>query len=184
MRHTHTQTHTHTDTHTHTHDDSIRRNAMRCISPKNHKTIYCDICKWVHKSCTKLNKLEYNFLAATDEDYFCWKCISDIFAIPLHCWSTWIFECNSEFLFNFPIFSNFISHKQQLHTLNNKTVLKNDDIDQDKNIYNLLQEDCRYYLPSELQNAIDKADIINNQSMSIIHINARSMLAKLGQIDL
>ena len=25
----------HTHTHTHTHDDSIRRNAMRCISPKN-----------------------------------------------------------------------------------------------------------------------------------------------------
>ena len=23
------------DTHTHTHDDSVRRNAMRCISPKN-----------------------------------------------------------------------------------------------------------------------------------------------------
>ena len=28
--------HTHTDIHTHTHDDSIRRNAMRCISPKNY----------------------------------------------------------------------------------------------------------------------------------------------------
>ena len=27
--------HTDTDTHTHTHDDSIRRNAMRCSSPKN-----------------------------------------------------------------------------------------------------------------------------------------------------
>ena len=27
--------HTHRQTHTHTHDDSIRRNAMRCISPKN-----------------------------------------------------------------------------------------------------------------------------------------------------
>ena len=46
-RHTHTNTHTHTYTHIHTHtnthrythtqthDDSIRRNAMRCISPKN-----------------------------------------------------------------------------------------------------------------------------------------------------
>ena len=31
QRGTHTQTHTHT--HTHIHDDSIRRNAMRCISP-------------------------------------------------------------------------------------------------------------------------------------------------------
>ena len=33
--HTHSHTHTHTQTHTHTHDDSIRRNAMRCILPKN-----------------------------------------------------------------------------------------------------------------------------------------------------
>ena len=30
-----TQTDRHTHTHTDTHDDSIRRNAMRCISPKN-----------------------------------------------------------------------------------------------------------------------------------------------------
>ena len=34
-RHTHTQTHRHTRAHTH--DDSIRRNARRCISPKNVK---------------------------------------------------------------------------------------------------------------------------------------------------
>ena len=32
----HTHTHTHTHKHTHTHDDGNRRNAMRCISPKNH----------------------------------------------------------------------------------------------------------------------------------------------------
>ena len=30
--HTHARTHAHTHTHTHTHDDSIRLNAMRCIS--------------------------------------------------------------------------------------------------------------------------------------------------------
>ena len=47
----------------------------------------------------------------------------------------------------------------------------------------MFQEDCNYYIPSELQNAIDKADTINNQLLSI-NINARSILAKLGQIDL
>ena len=30
----HTQTHTHSHSHTHTHDDIIKRNAMRCFSPK------------------------------------------------------------------------------------------------------------------------------------------------------
>ena len=33
--HTHTHTHRQTHTHTHTHDDSIRGNAMHCISSKN-----------------------------------------------------------------------------------------------------------------------------------------------------
>ena len=33
---THTHTHTDRQTHTQTHDDSIRRNIMRCISPKNY----------------------------------------------------------------------------------------------------------------------------------------------------
>ena len=36
----HTYTDRQTDRHTHTHDDSIRRNAMRCISPKNWMRIY------------------------------------------------------------------------------------------------------------------------------------------------
>ena len=34
-RSTHTHTHIHTHIQTDTHDDSNRRNAMRCISPKN-----------------------------------------------------------------------------------------------------------------------------------------------------
>ena len=47
--HTHTYTHTHTDTtHTDTHDDSIRRNAMRCISPTNIPTVaFEDRADWI-----------------------------------------------------------------------------------------------------------------------------------------
>ena len=59
--------------------------------------------------------------------------------------------------------------------------MNNDDIDPDKNVYNLLHEDCRYYLPCELQDAIGRLDVSNK--LSILHINARSMLGKLGQID-
>ena len=33
--------HTHTQTDRHTHDDSIRQNAMRCISPKNNQLHCC-----------------------------------------------------------------------------------------------------------------------------------------------
>ena len=37
-------------------------------------------------------------------------------------------------------------------------------------------------MSSELPNALDEADIISNQSLSVIHINARSMLAKVWSI--
>ena len=43
VAHTHTDRHTHTRRHTHTHVDSIMRNAMRCISPKNVQ-YYCLDC--------------------------------------------------------------------------------------------------------------------------------------------
>ena len=59
--------------------------------------------------------------------------------------------------------------------------MKNDDIDPDKNVYNLLHEDCRYYLPCEFQDAIGRLDVSNK--LSVLHINARSMIGKLGQID-
>ena len=59
--------------------------------------------------------------------------------------------------------------------------MNNHDIDPDKNVYNLLHEDCRYYLPCELQDAIGRLDVSNK--LSILHINARDMLEKLGQID-
>ena len=57
---THAHTHARTHTHTHTHDDSIRRNAMRCISPKNiHKLLGADL------DATDLS-LEYDELFAVD----------------------------------------------------------------------------------------------------------------------
>ena len=59
--------------------------------------------------------------------------------------------------------------------------MKNDDIDPDKNVYNLLHEDCRYYLQCALQDAIGRLDVSNK--LSVLHINARSMLGKLSQID-
>ena len=40
-QHTHTHTDRETDRQTHTHDDGIRRNAMRCISPKNDVLSLC-----------------------------------------------------------------------------------------------------------------------------------------------
>ena len=56
-------THTDRQTDTHTHDDSIRRNAMRCISYKNRHLVdilYVDFAKAFDTVCN--NKLFYNFV--------------------------------------------------------------------------------------------------------------------------
>ena len=95
-------------------------------------------------------------------------------------WPAWIFKYYSKFFINFPIFKSFWPNNQQLSILNNNSILNNDDIDPDKNVYNLLHEDCRYYLSCELQDAIGRLDVSNK--LSILYINAHSMLGKLGQI--
>ena len=62
--------HTQTDRHTHTHDDSIRRNAMRCISPKNVKIMFAefDIC---HRLAS-MRKLYSKCFANSVPDYALW----------------------------------------------------------------------------------------------------------------
>ena len=53
----HTHTHRQTDRHTHRHDDSISRNSMRCISPKNTSTYRMRKvkCKYINQRIMRLN---------------------------------------------------------------------------------------------------------------------------------
>ena len=133
----------------------------------------------VHLRCANLSKSEYNVLSDTHECYYCSKRLSD--ALPFNCIDdqpACIFKC---YFINFPIFNTFWPNNQQLFNLNKNSILNNDDIDPDKNVYNLLHEDCRYYLSCQLQDAIGRLDVSNK--LSVLHINARSMSGKLGQID-
>ena len=65
--------------------------------------------------------------------------------------------------------------------LNNIKVTKDDDIDPDSNMYNVIDNDCKYFLPCEIKVAIDKLNICNE--FSVLHINARSLLSKLDNLQ-
>ena len=84
------------------------------------------------------------------------------------------------FFNDFLIFSGFVPNAHQLSLLNNNTILLDDDIDPDVNSYNSLSMSCKYYLPDELGECIEKSHMRSN--LSLIHINARRMGNKLEYI--
>ena len=57
---------------------------------------------------------------------------------------------------DFPMFTRFTPNDQQSSLLNNIKVTKDDDIDPDSNVYNAIDNDSKYYLPCEVEVAIDK----------------------------
>ena len=64
--------------------------------------------------------------------------------------------------------------------LNNIKVTKDDDIDPDSNVHNVIDNDSKYYLPCEVNVAIDKLNIYNE--FSVLHIKSRSLLSKLDNL--
>ena len=103
--HTHTRTHmcvslcvcvsTHTHRHTHTHDDGIRRNAMRCISPKNPRN-YVSLnnslpasvakCSKVQQSAVKCSKVQQSAAKSSKVQQSAAKC--GYFALRKNCLNT------------------------------------------------------------------------------------------------
>ena len=87
--------------------------------------------------------------------------------------------CYSIFFNNFRIFNGVVPDYRQLSSLNNKTILLNEDIDPDLNVFNQLSSSCNYYLRSEITDCIESMCISNE--LSFIHISARSMVNKLAE---
>ena len=69
-----------------------------------------------------IKEVEYNFLAPTDEDNFCSKCISDNlpfnYIVDQHEYMNVILNL----FLNVSIFCNFVPNKQHLRIINNETV--------------------------------------------------------------
>ena len=86
------------------------------------------------------------------------------------------------FFNDFPIFSGFVPNAQQLSLLNNNIILLDDGIDPDVNSYNSLSMSCKYYLPDELGERVEKSHMTSN--LSLILINARSIGNKLEYIEI
>ena len=81
------------------------------------------------------------------------------------------------FFNGFPIFSGFVPNAQQLSLLNNNVILLDDEIDPDVNSCRTLITPCNYYLPNEIADRTEESQFASN--LSLIHINARSMVNKL-----
>ena len=65
----------------------------------------------------------------------------------------------------------------QMISITKLKVTKDDYIDPDSNVYNVIDNDSKYYLPGEVKVAIDKLNICNE--FSVLYINARSLWSKI-----
>ena len=79
------------------------------------------------------------------------------------------------------MFTRFTPNDQQFSLLSNIKVTKDDDIDPDSNVYNIIENDSKYYLLCEVKVAIDKLNIFNE--FSVLHINARSLVSKFDNLQ-
>jgi len=143
----------------------------------NQKRMHCGSCKaWIHCSCCCMDISEYNRLAKTNEVWFCRACLSDMFAFNG-------IEDDTEFrscLFTLGHFDAintcFIHNVAQLNIINDMIIV-NRDIDPDYNGLVRLQPN-RYLMPEEFNNCVEKNKLSDN-TFSIMHINARSLVNKL-----
>ena len=164
-------------------DDSDKCLLCLKVVKKNQKSVCCNICDtWVHFKCTHLALSDFNRLASTEEYYYCRRCMSE--ALPFNYLSDDFEFVNLllHFFNGFPIFSGFVPNAQQLSLLNNNVILLDDEIDPDVNSCRTLITPCNYYLPNEIADRTEESQFASN--LSLIHINARSMVNKLVYIEL
>ena len=52
----------------------------KSIDYSKQSSIFCDLCKfWVHTKCNQWNFLDFQHIKACSEQWFCSKCINDLF---------------------------------------------------------------------------------------------------------
>ena len=131
----------------------------------------------MYESCS-----DFNRLASTEEYYYCRRCMSE--ALPFNYLSHDFEFVNLllNFFNGFLIFSGFVPNAQQLSLLNNNVILLDDEIDPDVNSCRTSITPCNYYVPNEIVDRTEESQFASN--LSLIHINAGSMVNNLVYIEL
>ena len=51
-----------------------------CLKQVRSTAIYCNVCKtWINRKCANLSAVEFEYLSLSEDEWFCMKCISNIF---------------------------------------------------------------------------------------------------------
>ena len=148
---------------------------------RTQRFVRCNICHMnIHVRCLSSVSLR-DYSSQVIDNYYCQNCIIDIF--PFNSIISDNEFCNVllNFFRDFPLFKNFVFSKQQLEIVNRTVLINNDDIDPDINFYNYFATSCNYYVASDVPRNIISDEVKN---FSIMHLNARSIIPKLDDINL
>lgn len=149
-------------------------------STYNSSYISCDLCRRLtHISCIRLDSSNSHISV-----YCCCLCIAECFPFN-HILDD--DEFINSLLHFFSDLPNFCGHQftRMLNSLNayrDQSVTLSEDSDPDIHLYKHLCTDARYFLPSELCETLTQP--VFRGSLSILHINARSMPNKIDDIEL
>ena len=145
-------------------------------------SIFCDngyCLKWVHRKCAKLTKKDITELGKSSALYFCPNCKD---TLPYNGLDNDEFQCTVQ-----NISENILRLYDQCEHFNFTPFICSDDdyyfddkIDPDKEFFDSINVNCKYYTESCFVNDISKID-----GLSIIHLNCRSIRKKFNtMVDL
>ena len=138
----------------------------------NYDSILCDhgeCLKWVHRKCAKLTKKEMDELGKSSALYFCPNCRN---TFPFNGLDNEEFQCTLQDISE-DILTLYDKCEQYNFTpfiCSDNEYYFDDKIDPDKEFFNTINVNCKYYTESIFVNHISKAD-----GLSIIHFNCRSI---------
>ena len=127
---------------------------------KNHRAIQCDICQyWIHIKCNGVSLNDYHDLQLSDDQWFCKKCISDIFPFS----SLYDTELNNLLNCRKPSDLDLLPSLDILSKLSGLPNLDNYDIED--NLPNPINS--KYYYPTDFDNLVLQASTTNETTTSL-----------------
>ena len=140
--------------------------------------ISCDCChKLTHLGCIGVSR---NVML---NSYYCLDCTTSCFPFNHILGNDEFINTLMYFFLDFPMSCNYVTINgvNRLNAYSDTVLTASDNADPDVHLYNPLLTDTKYFLPSELKNTLRLQKF--SSSLSLLHINARSMLNKINSIE-
>jgi len=147
----------------------------------NQAGIFCNVCEqWIHLSCTPLSMADYTCLGNSSDDWYCHRCLKDVFPFNNLVDDLDFFNCiHSE---SRPNSLSLVSgSRESVLQVFSTSIAYNKDLDPDRIYVKPNYQKSEYYMDFELNEFISNKSVTSD-SFSILHVNACSLNRNLDKL--